>query len=255
MEKTDQIAGKLLAYLRDELNDSTTVYTSPPSQLRGGFQTATYQFQVTGLQKRLNRRLVLRLYPEYSDPENAIWESTVQNTLVDKGFPVANAHFVCTERSILGGAFFIMDFLPGKPMITAPIDTIPHLLGKTHAALHGIDPESIIKSLGESEVADSKYRLSGLLNRLKEEARDLPWIRAGVDWLIQNRPPEPERLAVCHGDFHPLNILINAGNVSGVLDWPNFLLGDPAFDVANTIVLTLSFRHLASSSELLCRNR
>jgi aminoglycoside phosphotransferase (APT) family kinase protein len=50
-------------------------------------------------------------------------------------------------------------------------------------------------------------------------------------------PVEPERLAVIHGDFHPLNILVVEGKVSCVLDWSGFLLADPAYDVAITLVL------------------
>ena len=65
---------------------------------------------------------------------------------------------------------------------------------------------------------------------------------------MQNRPSEPGRLAICHGDFHPLNILIQDGIVTGVLDWPGFLIADPALDIANTILLTtVPFKHLASS--------
>jgi hypothetical protein len=65
---------------------------------------------------------------------------------------------------------------------------------------------------------------------------------------LENRPPEPERLAVCHGDFHALNILYADGKVTGVLDWPGFAIADPVFDVANSIVLiTISGKHLAAS--------
>jgi len=247
-EKTDQIAGKLIVYLRDELNDSTIEYDSPLTQLQGGFETATYRFRLKGVQKELNKRLVLRLYPEFYGPENAVWESSVQNVLANEGYPVARAYFICTDKSILGGAFFIMDFLPGKPMMTAPIETIPEMLGKTHAALHRIDPESLIKSLNEQGIDENKCRLSNRFGFLQNIANELPWICDGVDWLMENRPSEPGRLAICHGDFHPLNILIQDGKVTGVLDWPGFLIADPALDIANTILLTtVPFKYLASS--------
>ena len=58
-----------------------------------------------------------------------------------------------------------------------------------------------------------------------------------MDWLLNNRPPEPERLAVCHGDLHPLNVLVQDDKVTAVLDWPNFLIADPAMDVAFTVLL------------------
>jgi aminoglycoside phosphotransferase (APT) family kinase protein len=248
-EKTDQIAGKLITYLRDELNDSTIEYDSPLTQLQGGFETATYRFQPKGIQKERNKRLVLRLYPERYGPESAVWESSVQNALANEGYPVARAYFICTDKSILGGAFFIMDFLPGKLMASAPIETIPEMLGKTHAALHRIDPESVFKSLNEQGIDENKCRLNNRFDFLQNIAKELPWICDSVDWLMENRPSEPRRLAICHGDFHPLNILIQDGRVTGVLDWPGFLIADPALDIANTIFLiTVPPKHLASSS-------
>ena len=39
---------------------------------------------------------------------------------------------------------------------------------------------------------------------------------------------------ICHGDLHPQNILVEGGRVSGVLDWPNAVIADAAFDVAST---------------------
>ncbi|NQU14358.1 MAG: phosphotransferase [Desulfobacteraceae bacterium] len=249
-EKTDQIAGKLIAYLRDELNDSTIEYDSPLTQLQGGFETYIYRFKLNGVQKELSKPLILRLYPQSYGTINAIWESTIQNVLAGEGYPVAQAYFTCTDMSVLGGAFFIMDFLPGKPMITAPIETIPGILGKAHAALHGIDPEPLIKSLNEQGIDENQCRLNNRFDSLQNIANELSWIRDGVDWLMENRPPEPERLAVCHGDFHPLNILIQDGKITGVLDWPTFLIADPALDIANTIVVTtIPSKHLASTVE------
>ena len=247
-EKIDQIAGKLITYLRDEFNDTSIAYDSPLTQLRGGFETATYRFQLKGVQKELRKPLVLRLYPEFYGPENALWESTMQNVLAGEGYPVARVYFICTDKSILGGAFFIMDFLSGKPLLTAPQETIPRLLGETHAALHALDPKPVIKALHEQGIEKNRYRLSQRFDRLKDKASQFHWIGEGVAWLINNRPPESERLAVCHGDFQPLNILIDDGKVTGVLDWPGFLIADPVLDIANTLVLTtIPFKYLAST--------
>src|SRR2546426_337662 len=45
------------------------------------------------------------------------------------------------------------------------------------------------------------------------------------------------RRVICHGDFHPQNILMTDGRVTGVIDWPNVIVADPAFDVASTRVI------------------
>jgi len=193
--------------------------------------------------------LILRLYPQSAGIITAVRESIVQNVLAGEGYPVPRTYFTCTDMSILGGAFFIMDCLPGDLMTSAPMETIPEMLGKTHAALHGIDPEPLIKSLSERGIDKNTFGFGIRLDYFKDKASSIPWIRDGLDWLIQNHPPEPEPLAVCHGDFHPNNILIQDRKITGVLDWGSFLIGDPAFDIANTIVLTtVPIKHLASEA-------
>lgn len=245
-----QISDRFIAYLREQVNDSEIDYDLPLTQMQGGYETYSYRFKLSGVHKELSKLLVLRLYPQFYGTRNAVWESTVQNVLAREGYPVPWVYFTCTDMAILGGAFFIMEFLPGDLMVTAPMETIPDMLGKTHAALHDIDPNPLIESLGRQGIDENQYRLGSRLNRLNDEAKKFPWLCDGVDWLVENRPPEPEHLTICHSDFHPLNILIQDGQVTGVLDWPGFLVADPALDVANTIVLTtISSKHLFSSTE------
>jgi aminoglycoside phosphotransferase (APT) family kinase protein len=141
----------------------------------------------------------------------------VQNVLAGEGYPVARVHVVCTDLSILGGAFFIMDHLPGQLLAVARPETVPGLLGKTHAELHNIDSAPLIKALDDKSIAEHDYRLASRFDWLRDKAAKLGWIRQAVDWLLENRPPEPERLSVCHGDFHPFNILYDEGKVTGVL--------------------------------------
>lgn len=235
---SDQIASQLIAYLSDELSTVGLDYAAPLTQLHGGYETATYRFQLNVVSDELAQPLVLRLYPQYFGAHNAVWESTVQNVLASEGYPVAKVYFTCTDLSILGGAFFIMEFLPGEPLIKAPLENMIALLGQAHAALHQIDPRTLSQKLAAQNIAAHRYRMNGRFKWLRDRANKLPWLAESVNWLVANRPAEPERLAICHGDFHPLNILVQAGHVSGVLDWPGFLIADPAYDVANTMVLT-----------------
>jgi aminoglycoside phosphotransferase (APT) family kinase protein len=244
----NQISDKFIAYLRSELKEPTIGYESPLIRLEGGYETAIYRFSLKCAQEELSKSLALRIYPGYYGTGNAVWESTIQNVLAGEGYPVPNVHFTCTDMTILGGAFIVMDFLPGKLMITAPTETIPELLGITHAALHNIDPQPLIEALGERGINEDNLGLSGQYKWLEEAGNKHSWAHDGVEWLIKNRPPDPEHPVLCHGDFHPLNILIQEGKVTGVLDWPGFHIADAVMDVANTVVLTtMPFKHLAAS--------
>jgi aminoglycoside phosphotransferase (APT) family kinase protein len=236
MQDVESISKKLLDHLRAELASPALEFSRKLTPLAGGYETATYAFALSGAPGVLSGPLVLRLYPSFYGPRNAIWESTVQNVLAAEGYPVARVHLLCTDLSVLGGAFFLMDRLPGRTLMTAPLDDVPRLLGEAHGKLHDIDPRYLIGRLKEKEVPESDYRIANRFD-LRRKTEGFPWLGAIVSWLLANRPPEPQRPAICHGDFHPLNILYADGKITGVLDWPGFAVADPVFDVANTLVL------------------
>jgi len=247
-KESNCISDKLLAYLRIRLKNPTIEYKSPPEQLHGGFETQIYRFQLIGVSQAFSAPLVLRLYPEYYGSGNAVWESTVQNVLTRQGFPVAKAYLLCTDMTVLGGAFFIMDCLPGYPMLNALVESVPEILGKTHAAMHNFEVKPLIKSLVKAGIEEDRLYLDKHFHWLKEKVSEFPWLRDAGDWLIEHQPSEPEKLAVCHGDFHPLNILVQDGRITGVLDWPGFMIADPALDIAITLVLiTIPYKHIAPS--------
>jgi aminoglycoside phosphotransferase (APT) family kinase protein len=245
---TAALPSRLLSYLRAALASPALQFASPPARLQGGYETSTYRFRLEGAPEELCVPLVLRLYPAFYGPRNAIWESAVQNVLAGQGYPVARAHLLCTNMSVLGGAFFVMDYLPGDSLVAAPPETVPGLLGRTHAELHDIDPAPLVEAFHREGITEHEYRLTGRFSWLRDRGEELPWVRPAVEWLLANRPPEPERLSVCHGDFHPLNLLYDNGRVTAVLDWPGFAVADAAFDVGNTLVLlTIACKHLAAS--------
>ena len=131
-------------------------------------------------------------------------------------------------------------------MVKAPFEQVPVLLGKNHAALHRIEPDPLVKAIQHKGIDSQLLYLDHRFANHKKLVETFAWLRDPIEWLDQNRPPEPDQLAVCHGDFHPLNILVHDGQVTGVLDWPGFLIADPALDIANTITLsTIPFKHLA----------
>ena len=233
----DQVSDKLMAYLRTELNNANISYDIPLTPIVGGYEAFTYRFKLKSVQSELSKPLVLRLFREYANPYQAVSESAVQNALAAQGYPAPSVWFTGADKAHLGGAFLIMDFLPGETMLAAAHQDLPSMLGKAHAALHDMAPAPLLKALLAQGFEEQNYRLSGRLHWLTATGKSLPWLEESIQWLIENRPLEPDRLAICHGDFHPLNILVKDGNVTAVLDWPGFLIGDAVMDVAFTIVL------------------
>ena len=58
-----------------------------------------------------------------------------------------------------------------------------------------------------------------------------------TDWIGIPFPAEARGNALLHFDYHPLNVLFDGENVSGVVDWPNCGAGDPRLDAARTLVM------------------
>ena len=232
------IKNNLLSYLRSELVNQQISYLSSPTPVTGGFDTSIFRFQLKGAPNELSRPLILRLFKK-SSQNRAIFESAVQSAVADAGYPAPRVFFTCTDESVLGGSFMIMELMPGQTMINMPVKNLSEMLARAHLHLHSIEVDSIRNSLEVAGIRQDKYSVEGRLGWLVEEieAPGCEWLQLGLKWIVENRPDDPDRLVICHGDFHPFNILTQDGEVSGVLDWSNFLISDPAYDIGITNVL------------------
>ena len=233
---SDEFSQRLLKYLRTVSGDADAQLASPVEPLTGGFENRLFTFTLAA--DELSGPLVLRLYPEHYGDANAIFETAVQNFLASQGLPVPRVHICCTDLAVLGGAFIVMDLGRGRPLVTEPLTIAARLLGETHAALHTIDPEPVQHELVRRGVTESRLSLERRFSWLRQSAKRFPEVREAVDWLLRHRPEAAEHSVMCHGDFHPLNILTENNEVTAVLDWPGFMITDPAVDIADTIVLS-----------------
>jgi aminoglycoside phosphotransferase (APT) family kinase protein len=235
--ETPDVGDDLLNYLRSVLDDAGLAYSSRPTPVEGGFDTLIYRFQLRGTQGELAKPLILRFF-RGSSPSRAIQESAIQEAIADTGYPAPRVHIACEDEGVLGSAFIIIDLMPGEPMMSLPLEEIPGMLAEAHILLHAIDAETINNAL-KATVGYRKRTLDRMFNFMTDQIRgcDLRSLYGGLEWIEDNRPDDASEEALCHGDFHPLNILVERGRVSGVLDWSGALIGDPAYDVGSTVFL------------------
>ncbi|MEZ4520530.1 MAG: phosphotransferase [Thermomicrobiales bacterium] len=86
-------------------------------------------------------------------------------------------------------------------------------------------------------------RLQARLHRVEPPAD----LAHALDWPVPEAYPERLRAVLLqttgpgdrlvHLDFHPGNVLVNEGRISGLIDWTNARRGDPRFDLARTYLI------------------
>ena len=188
---------------------------------------------------------MLRVLNPAQDPRRALRESVTQNTLAALGYPVPRALAACADRAVLGAGFLVMERAPGRPLLAARRAGVGRTLAETQARLHALDPEPLLRALDDAGRAAgggfdrATVSLDGHLTALDRRIRraGLDGFAAGMRWLLDRQPAPGTARVICHGDFHPQNLLVADGRVSAVLDWPNMLVAPPEYDVASTLVI------------------
>jgi aminoglycoside phosphotransferase (APT) family kinase protein len=128
-----------------------------------------------------------------------------------------------------------MERLPGRVLPEERMIGMAAVLVEQQRRLHALDAEPVLHALDvETPGGRAAVTFDGYLADLSRRtlAPALSELRPVSRWLVEHRPAEDARPVICHGDFHPLNILVEAGRVTGVLDWPNALVADGAYDGA-----------------------
>lgn len=249
-ERPEDVAVRLLAHLRQEM-DAGLGFAAPPATLTGGFETRMFRFELAGASDEWTGPLVLRVYPPANPPQRATWESAIQNSLAEQGYPAPPVLHAGTDTRVLGAPFLVMRHMPGETLMSAEKERAPAILGTAHAALHELDPAPVMQALRTRGIEEQWYRFETRLAQLSAKRDAHPWLIDTLQWLVDSQPPEPSRLSICHGDFHPLNILVQDGEVSAVLDWSAFSVADPMMDVAFTdIILSIAAREVLPAGDL-----
>jgi aminoglycoside phosphotransferase (APT) family kinase protein len=167
-------------------------------------------------------------------------EYRVMDALNKAGFPAARQYALCQDESVIGRAFFLMEFVQGRVlwdqslpgMTPAERGAIYDELNRVIAQLHTIDYAAIgLADYGKPgnyfarqiERWTKQYRAS--------ETETIDAMDKLIEWLPQNIPPG-EDTAIVHGDFRLDNMIFHPTEprILAVLDWELSTLGHPAAD-------------------------
>jgi aminoglycoside phosphotransferase (APT) family kinase protein len=174
-------------------------------------------------------------------------EFRVLRALEGSGVPVPRAVAMCTDRTVFGAPFLVMEEIPGVPITDGlPTGYGPGAVGSLGremmgalARIHSVDWErSGLETFGrpdrflerQVERWRSQYR--------SYTVRDLPAFDAVATWLERNRP-EAQTPGILHGDFHLDNCLwaMDRPRLLAVIDWELSTIGDPLLDLGLCLAL------------------
>ncbi|MCU1458680.1 MAG: putative aminoglycoside phosphotransferase [Actinomycetia bacterium] len=212
--------------------------------IAGGRSNLTYI--VSQADAGMGRTWVLRrpplghVLPTAHDMER---EARVLGALGPGPVPVPEVFAVCTDPSVLGTPFYVMERLDGRILRTADeaatLDVVEaracsEALVDVLVDIHGVDPEAVgLGDFGHPEgfVARQVRRWSQQWERSK--TRELPAIDELSRRLAAGVPVSGPPTLV-HGDYRLDNTILAAddpGRIAGVLDWEMATLGDPLTDL------------------------
>ena len=120
--------------------------------------------------------------------------------------------------------FYGARYLPGVEATGQAVDA--EALG---AALRALHAAGTVAAVGEQLPADPMGRvdMAARLPRLEELGVDAPALVAAAQEL-----PAARHTAVCHGDLHMRQLLVDGGALTGVVDWVDVCRSDPAVDLS-----------------------
>lgn len=218
--------------------------TAPPRQFRGGVGNLNFLVTLDG------QHCVLRRPPFGNIPIGAndmAREHRVLSRLGDDWALAPRSLHYCSDESVLGAHFLIMEYRPGlvigyqlppgrDGLSAGPV--LSSMLVSVLTSLHAVDPARVgLGAFGKPEGFLARTT-NGWTKRAEavSEARDQVIVAEISRWLARCVPPElPATLL--HSDFKLDNIVLDPMTLKprAVLDWDMSTRGDPLFDLATLL--------------------
>jgi aminoglycoside phosphotransferase (APT) family kinase protein len=167
-------------------------------------------------------------------------EFRVITALGQAGIPVPHTHCLCEDESVIGRAFYVMEYVEGRilwdqslPGMTPPERAaIYDEMNRVLAALHRVDHAAA----GLSDYGKPGNYFARQIGRWSRQYRASETERiepmdALIAWLPENIPAGDETTVV-HGDYRMDNLIFHPREprILAVLDWELSTLGHPLAD-------------------------
>jgi uncharacterized protein (TIGR02172 family) len=167
---------------------------------------------------------VLKLFHEGWSLSEAKREEKIARIIFDAGLPVPAVHEIIKLRGRYG---ILYDRIEGQSMLKELMSTpsklrqYATLFAHLHMRIHSVQVKDLPSQ--HQKLRRKICRAKSLPYNLKQET-------------LRFLQDLPDSNMLCHGDFHPENILMsNRGPI--VIDWIDATIGKPEADIARTLIL------------------
>ncbi|KAF2753246.1 aminoglycoside phosphotransferas-like protein [Pseudovirgaria hyperparasitica] len=184
-------------------------------------------------------------------------EYRIIHALEKTDVPVPKAYCLCEDDSIVGTAFYIMEFLDGRifedpslPGVSSQDRTeMWHDVVRTLAKFHTVDPDSVgLPTFGKkSGFYTRQIATFAMISAAQAQAKDketkkpvgqIPHYDQMVEIFGKEENQPKDRATFVHGDYKIDNLVFHKTEprVIGILDWEMATIGHPLSDLSNLLM-------------------
>jgi len=230
-------ADALAEWLRGHVPDFSGPLTI--ELFRGGQSNPTYRLATphAAYVMRAKPGPVAKLLPSAHAIER---EYRVLAALGRTDIPVARVHALCEDESVIGRAFYVMEYVEGRVLWEQSLPGLPASersaiydeMNRVIAALHSVDYEAI--GLGDYGKPGNYFaRQIGRWSRQYQasETEPIDAMNRLIDWLPLH-VPRGDETTIVHGDYRLDNLIFDPREprIRAILDWELSTLGHPLAD-------------------------
>jgi aminoglycoside phosphotransferase (APT) family kinase protein len=208
-------------------------------QFAGGQSNPTYLIETPTQRYVMRRKPPGKLLPSAHAVER---EYRVISALGPTRVPVATTYGLCEDTSIIGSAFYVMEYVQGRIFWDAALPEVPPSgrraiymeMIRVLAELHSVD----FKALGLGDYGKPDHYIERQVARWTAQYRStqtekIQAVENLIEWLPKH-VPAGDMTSIVHGDYRLDNTIFDPSGprMLAVLDWELSTLGHPLVDLA-----------------------